>query len=387
MPQTRLEEAWTRLTPRQRAALSACVVVAAALISAVPGHGGGDIVLEIRVSERLLHGEALYTPDLLPSGTVWAPFTAVALVPLALLARLSPLAATTAWSMFLFACLALTIALAKRWGWRPIILALAATAVPLHLDFEYRNINTAVLLLLVAAAVDLEEGRETRAGLWLGLAAAAKAFPVLILVYLALRRRWRGLAVAAAVAGAATLAALIPYGISGAVEAARAWLHLSLDQVRWPLTLGNQSLYAVSTRLDLSPAVVMLLRALTIAFTAAALWQRAPKLDALSGVAVTTLLALLVSPLSWVHYRVLAIPAWVAVLAHGNASPLTGAARIGLLLAGIATSGMLTIAPRDLKVALLDSGIYYWGVLLLLLVLASQRLVRPAASPAPLRTP
>jgi hypothetical protein len=151
--------------------------------------------------------------------------------------------------------------------------------------------------------------------------------------------------------------------------------------------LANQSLYAVSTRLDLSPGIVMLLRAITVACTAAALWHRAPRLDALSGVAVTTLLAMLVSPLSWIHYRVLAIPAWVAVLAHASASPPAGAARIALLLAGIATSGMLTIAPRALKVALLDGGIFYWGVLLLLIVLAFQRLVRPAASPVPLRTP
>jgi hypothetical protein len=105
-------------------------------------------------------------------------------------------------------------------------------------------------------------------------------------------------------------------------------------------------------------------------------------------VAVTTLLAMLVSPLSWIHYRVLAIPAWVAVLAHANVSPPAGggATRVALLLAGIATSGMLTIAPRGLKVALLEGGIFYWGVLLLLIVLVSQRLVRPAASPVPQRT-
>ncbi len=361
---------------RRQTALVAGLVVAAALVSVIPGHGGGDIVAEIQVSERYLHGEALYPPDLLPSGTVWAPFTAVALVPLALLARLSRLAATTAWSLFLFACLARTIALAKRWGWRPVILALAAAAVPLHLDFEYRNVNTVLLLLLVAAAVDLEEGRDARAGVWLGLATAAKAFPVLILIYLGVRGRWRGLAVAAAVAAGATLAALIPYGTTGAVDTAQAWLHLSLDQVRWPLTLGNQSLYAVSTRLELSPVVVITLRALTVAFTAVALWQRAPALDALSGVAVTTLLALLLSPLSWVHYRVLAIPAWITVLARAAANPPGRVWQAGLLLAGIATSGVLTIAPRALKVAMLDSGIYYWGVLLLLFMLAAQRLGR-----------
>ena len=342
---------------------------------------------EIQVSERLLHGEPLYPSDLLATGTVWAPFTAVALVPLALLTRWSPLAATTAWSLLLFGCLALSIALSQRWGRRAVLLALAAVAVPLQLDFEYRNVNTVLLLLLVAAVVELEKGRQERAGLWLGLAAAAKAFPAFGFIYLAVRRQWRGLAVASTVAAVGTLAALLPYGLAGALETARAWLHLSLDPVRWPLTLGNQSLHAVSTRLALIPEVVITLQVLSLACTAVVLWRGAPAFDALSGVAATTLLALLVSPLSWVHYRVLAIPAWMAVLAHATVRPPTRAARIGLVLAGIGTSGILTLAPRALKVATLESGTYYWGVLLLLIVLASQRLPRSAADPHPTRTP
>ena len=372
---------------RWRAALIALGVVTVAIVSAIPGHHGGDIVAEMQVSERLLHGEPLYPSDLFPTGTVWAPFTAVALVPLALLARLSPLAATTVWSLLLFGGLALTIALAQRWGRRGVLLALAAVAVPLQLDFEYRNINTVLLLLLVAAAVDLEEGRQARAGLWLGLAAAAKAFPAFAFIYLSVRRQWRGLAVASTVAAVGTLASLIPYGPTGALETARAWLHLSLDPARWPLTLGNQSLHAVSTRLGLIPEVVIALQVLSVACTAVVVWRGAPALGALSGVAATTLLALLVSPLSWVHYRVLAIPAWMAVLARASVRPPTRAVAIALVLAGIGTSGVLTIAPRALKVAALESGSYFWGVLLLLIVLASPRLPRIAADPLPPRTP
>src|SRR5207245_10878136 len=96
-------------------------------------------------------------------------------------------------------------------------------------NFEHRNVNTILLVLVVAAAADLEDGREGRAGLWLGLAAAIKAFPALLIPYLAMQRRWRAFGVATAVSAGGTLFALPPYGSGGAALIKPAdWLPTSL---------------------------------------------------------------------------------------------------------------------------------------------------------------
>src|SRR5439155_408220 len=73
------------------------------------------------------------------------------------------------------------------------------------------------------------------------LAAAIKGFPALLLVYLAYRRRWRGLAAGIAVGGALTVGAMLPYGPVDAVHAVRDWMRLSSAATSIG-RLGTQSL-------------------------------------------------------------------------------------------------------------------------------------------------
>ena len=332
-------------------------------------HIGGDIVPEIQLSQRWLDGIPLYRPALSSQGTPWPPFAALGLAPLGLLARVSLPVASAVWSAISVACLAMAMVLVRRWGgWRTAALAFAATAVPIQTNFEHRNVNTILLVLVVAAAADLEDARERRAGLWLGLAAAIKAFPALLILYLAMQRRWRGFAIATAVAAGGTLLALAPYGASGggALSNAADWLQSSLAQDRWQLSINDQSLRALVLRMGGAPTLALGLAALCAVVVLVSAGTRS--WDALSSLGAVLLASVLATPIAWIHYYVLAFPGWAAVLR--NTTSHFGRARgTALMLAAVATSGFLTIGPRSLRLALLQASVYGWGSLVLLAAL------------------
>src|SRR4029077_20926591 len=98
------------------------------------------------------------------------------------------------WAALSLACLVRSVCRVPsqhRWavGW-----AVAAVAVSLHRNFEDLNINCLLLALIIAAVVALDREREGRSGGWIGIATALKAFPGLLLGYLAYRRLSRGVA-------------------------------------------------------------------------------------------------------------------------------------------------------------------------------------------------
>lgn len=333
----------------------------------------GDVAHEIALSERLLRGEPLYgvTPD---QGSLWPPFASLAMVPFALIARLSlPVAAAT-WSVFGVACLVASLFIAQRWGWKPVLLALLATAMPIQTNFEHRNVNTVLLVMIIAGTASLEDGHEGRAGTWFGLAAALKAFPALLLVYLALRRSWRAFGIGVAVATVATLLPLVPYGPGGAVTAIRSWLTVGLNQEQWQLAASDQSLRALVTRLGAPSWVAVAVALLLLAGLAFHVTLRR-RTAALPGAGATAVIAVLAAPVAWVHYFVLAFPAWLALFAPAGGQPQTAEAprrRALIWLAAIATSGWLTIGSGPLRRAIHGANLYTWGGLLVLLLLAMQ---------------
>lgn len=343
-----------------------CGGLYAVVIVLVRWKHGGDLVNEIALSGRLLSGEPLYQTG--PAHwTLWPPFAALLLVPFVPVASASLPVALGLWSVLQVACLVAALWLARRWGWRAALLALAATAMPIQTDLEHRNLNTLLLLLIIAATADLEDERDTRAGIWLGLATALKAFPALFFVYLALRRRWRALAVGVGVAAAATLVPLLAHGLDAGITAARDWFALTLDQSRWQLSANDQSLRALAVRLGWPPLIAAGLAVLSLTAIPLVARREAPG-RFLAGSAVTALAAVLVAPVTWVHYFVLAFPAWVALLAGPGQRVQNGA----MWLAAIATSGWLTLGQGPLRRALHDANLYTWGALLLLLLLVTQ---------------
>lgn len=365
------------VTPRAARWLLVIGVVYAAVVIPIGVHKGGDVVAELSQSERLLGGVLLYQAP--PGkGMWWPPFTALGLVPFALVARWSVAVAKALWAVLNVACLGWSLALARRWttGWVPVALAVAAVGKPLQSNFEHLNITPILLVLAMAAAVDLRRGRETRAGAWLGLATAIKAFPALALVYFVVTRRWRGLLAGSAVAVALTVGAMLPYGPVAAVRAVLAWLNLSLHAA--PVgTVVTQSLAGFGAVFGWSPWVVGALAAACLVGTAAALYRSAAA--PLAGIAAASLLAVLCSPIAWLYYHTLAFPGWLSALTQG---PLgTPGRRAALGAAALLTSGVLTFGlyPRWLRVV--GAANYTWGSLLLLVILVFDLLRQPPPVP------
>lgn len=365
------------ITPSERRWLIAIGLLYAAVVIPIGVHKGGDFTGELLQSERLLHGLPLYhaAPG---KGVWWPPFTALGLVPFALLARWSLAAAKAGGALLNVFCLGWSVALARRWttGWTAIVLALAAVAKPLQSNFEHLNITPVLLALVVAAAVDVEDGREVRAGTWLGLAAAIKGFPAFALLYFAFTGRWRGFVAGVGVAGALTLGAMLPYGPTGAVGAVLDWVHLSGEGAAFG-TLGSQSLAGFAFFFGWPPAAVAGAAALCVA----GLWlavRRRPEAPAPYGMGLAAEFAVLLSPVAWLYYHTLAFLAWVAVLARPQ--PFPRWARVLLVAAGILTSGVLTFDLYPRWLWFIGSANYAWGGLLLVGVLVIERALAPAST-------
>ena len=218
-----------------------------------------------------------------------------------------------------------------------------------------------------------------RAGVWIGLATAVKMFPGLLLLYLAYRRRWRGLATGVAVALGLTWGAMLRYGPLGAVSAVSDWVALGRAAERaagfryqplgvWVLGLGG------------SNAVAWLAMAVCIVLVAAALGARRgdSSEDPLYDVGLVTLLSVLLTPIGWFYYHMLAIPAWVAAL---TLPPPAGrgaarAWRATLVIAGVLLSGVLTFDYlHPAAMVLIYRFNYVWGTLVLLGALVAYHFV------------
>src|SRR2546428_7604546 len=150
------------LTRRQRTALVVVCVLYAAVVIPVGIHKGGDFVVELGLSDRLLSGTPLYTQS--PTkGVFWPPFAIAALVPFALVARASLALSQGLWAATNVALLAWSLArLARRWGWKPVVLAVAAVAKPLEGNFEHQNLLVVLLALIVAGPPGPPKGRPAR---------------------------------------------------------------------------------------------------------------------------------------------------------------------------------------------------------------------------------
>ena len=360
-----------RLTPRERGWLIGIGLLYAAVVIPIGIHKGGDFTQELTQSERLLSGVPLYVEN--PRGGIWwPPFTALGLVPFALVARWSLALAKAGWAALNVVSLGWTVARARAWttGWTPVVLALAAVGKPLQSNYEHLNLTPILLALVVAGAADLEARQDGRAGWWIGLATAIKGFPALLLLYLAYRRRWRACGIGLAVAAGLTVGAMLPLGPAGAVGAVRDWLlltHQGAVVTRW----GTQSLQGFGVFYGWPTAAVLPIGLGCLALAIATLRRPVTPLGTLADIGVVTLLAVLFSPIAWLYYYTLAFPAWVATLAR----PVQRAPwlRVLLLVAGVLTSGVLTfdLYPRALEAVAAAN--YTWGGLALLVALAIDR--------------
>jgi alpha-1,2-mannosyltransferase len=280
--------------------------------------------------EAVLHGWNLYRLRFHSLPFTYAPFAAVILVgfaalPYAVAVALLTTASVVALPVLLYFGLRLPPAaswLSRHDAWR---LAVAAAAAAIWLEPARTMLGDGQVDLLLGVAVLYDLGRPEPArlrGALIGLAAGIKLTPAIFAIYLLAIRRYR-----AAATAAATFAATVAIGfVALPASSAHYWggTFLKPGHVSPAQNDQNQSLLGAMSRTLHSGGVWPLWLPLAIAVGAAglALAARAHRAgnEAL-GFSLCAVTGLLVSPISWTHHWILAVPglliAFVAVCRDG----------------------------------------------------------------------
>jgi alpha-1,2-mannosyltransferase len=201
--------------------------------------------------------------------------------------------------------------------------ALAAAALAIWLEPVRSTLFYGQVDVFIACAVLFDLARPDTSpvkGMAIGLAAAFKLTPALFAVYLLLTGRYRAAANAAAVfAGSVALGFAVLPGAS-----AYFWdvSFLRPGRVSPPQNAQNQSLLGAMTRTVHSSSVGLpwLVLAALVALAGLTLAVRAGRRgDEALGFSLCAVTGLLISPISWTHHWVLAVPALLlAVVAIGR---------------------------------------------------------------------
>jgi alpha-1,2-mannosyltransferase len=291
-------------------------------------HGSFDLKVYYGAVNYWLHGQGLVYDYLKPYtkyGFTYPPFAAL---------TMSPMAVLPWWAVNTLAIAGSVVGtlvmldwylrpLVDRYGWtRWFAVAVAACLVaifePVRETVSFGQVNL-VLLVLVLADFRLLQGRGSRlGGVAIGLATAIKLTPGVFILYLVLRRRYRAALTAAGTAVAATVFAMLV-----APDASREFWTDALwdtDRVGTLSFISNQSLEGFVARLDPGHPSTALWAVLVLVTLGAWIW-RVRRADDRTGVALTGVLACLISPVTWVHHLVWLLPALLLLLDRGSGAP------------------------------------------------------------------
>lgn len=323
------------------AAVCAALTAAVVTLSAVPPC---DLAVYRAGGQALLHGASLYGSDF----PYHLPFTypPAAAWPFVLLAPLPPSVCMWLWTFATLAVLGWVIAVSfapvlpsRPWpragAVSALIVAFAATS-PLTDHLGFGQINVFLMALCLADLLGVRP-RWLPQGVLIGLATVIKLVPGLFIVYLLVTRRFRAAAVAAATAVGATL-------LAAAVSPADSWSYFT--DLLWHLsrrvglnnnaTIGNQSLQGALLRVLPDSAAGPVWAVMTGAVLAAGMWAAVRvyrRHGDIAGAAVTGLVSVVISPVSWPHHLVWLVPAIAALIGDGRrAGRWAGAAAVWLIL-------------------------------------------------------
>jgi Glycosyltransferase family 87 len=292
---------------------------------------GMDIQQDYVAAQRLRAGVDIYSP-ILPAEVsalgvreedhvgmrlnVHPPLTALLLVPLTFL---SFPVATLIWTLGCVLLLGglvyllvkeLDLPLASPWWQIVALIMLSWYPVWLHLHLGQFTILLAALIF--AAWYALRRGRDALAGGLLAGAILLKIFPVILLAYAVINRRWRMLW--------ATLAVMLVLVLIQTAIGPRQWPDYFLqvapkNAAEWMNNPRNASLASISLRLFVENAEVapmfdlpsaelptrVTLYAIALACVAAVLWRRRGAHDLTGEYSLLLCAMVLLSPLSWEH--------------------------------------------------------------------------------------
>lgn len=265
-----------------------------------------------------------------------------------------------------------------RRGW--LAAALVAPAVifvePIRANFEFGQINVVLMTLVIADCVP----RRTPwpRGLLLGLAIAVKLTPAVFLLYFLLRRDVRALLVTTASAMAATL-------LGFALAWRDSWVYWfetlrDTDRIGSATLNTNQNISGMLARLGAGEdARFGLWVALCFAVLALTVWavlrllRAGPAPDAANDNAVLAVICvamfgLVVSPVSWSHHWVWALPAVVVCVVVGVRRHHLALTLVGLAGLALTIWTPITLMPEHQETAAslwrrLAGGSYLWWAL------------------------
>jgi alpha-1,2-mannosyltransferase len=330
---------------REQRALLAVIalaeLIAIVMVSAISPHDHIDGEVYQLGAKAWVAGHDLYfnlpaTQSGLQLPFIYPPFAAIVFSPLALVSKntaISAIMIVTHLSLLATLYMVLSTSAFLR-AHRGKVLLITAAVLPLATITEpvmetitYAQIN---IVLMAMAAVDClwrTEGSRKLPyprGLLIGLAAGVKLTPLVFLLFLLLRKDYRAILVSLATfVGTALLGLVLAFD-----DSRQYWLHemFASGNVgfgnKYPgnasIYAGNQSLHSLLSKLQVPQpwltivfgVLAMVVLGLTVAGMAHALRQNeVPLAVTLNGV-----MGLLVSPISWTHHWVWAIPALVLLL-------------------------------------------------------------------------
>ena len=310
------------------AATAAVVPLVRGYLTSVPDQRMVDLNVYRTGGLSVLQGQPLYTvltqpPQLLPF--TYPPAAALFAVPLALMPW--P-AAQLAWVPVIYVPLAVVIWLAfapllRRAGRLravvfAVIFAACAYLFPVRDEMRFGQVDM-VLLALAVTDCAARAPRWPRGAL-VGLATAIKLVPGVFIVYLWLSGRRRAAVTAAVTAAAWTLGAwlLLPR------DSVTYWTSAIFQSGRLGANAGtsNQSLRGILLREFLpgqAPGALWAVLAVAVAIAGFALAGRLARQGReMEGIAVTALLWVLLSPVSWIHHLIVVVVVIGAILADGR---------------------------------------------------------------------
>lgn len=299
------------------------LTIALIMLARSPGWRTVDLEVYQLGGSALLHGADPYSihPSGSPLSFTYPPFAAVVFAPVSLLSAVTARVLVTVATM---AALGYCVSIVLR-RMRPgvperyryaLTLAIAGVALfiqPVYGTVMFGQINVLLLTLVLADTL----GARTRLprGVLVGLATAVKLTPGVFILYYLVTRRWR-----AARNAAGVVAASIALGFALSPGSSwNYWTNLVFDDQRVGGVeyVGNQSLRGLLARLtgDADQLVaVWALAALAVLVGGLTLAARIrEQRGELAGVLVCATTGLLVSPISWDHHWVWAVPVGIVL--------------------------------------------------------------------------
>ncbi|TQC48220.1 DUF2029 domain-containing protein [Rhodococcus sp. WS4] len=266
-------------------------------------------------------------------------------------------------------------------------LAVALALEPVSSTLDYGQIN--ILLMLLVAADCLPKKTPWPRGVLIGLAAAIKLTPAVFILFFLVRKDFRSAVV--------TAVSFVAFSAVGAIatwkDSITYWTQtlFDSDRIGTPAYPANQSITGVLARLGVSDAartpIWLLLSVVVFGLVVLAMVRALRSGETALALGLNAVLGLLVSPVSWSHHWVWAVPVVLVlgILAYRRRSiALAVTAVIGVVVIRLAAhwklgAGRWSGTHWNLWDQFLASSYVWWGLAVVLVAIAAFR-TRPARS-------